>query len=58
MQFQGQPVVYGALISEGGYLSGGTPDVYYNPRLKDGLQIPIGNVGSVFRITLQQNLPG
>lgn len=58
MQFKGNPVVYGALVSNGGYLSGGTPDIYYNPRLKDGLQIPVGNVGSAFNILLQQNLPG
>jgi hypothetical protein len=58
MHFQGNPVIYGALISNGGYASGGTPDVYYNPRLKDGLQIPVGNVGSAFNILLQQNLPG
>jgi len=58
MRFTGNPTVYGALISNGGYLSGGTPEVYYNPRLKDGLQIPVGNVGSAFNILLQQNLPG
>jgi len=55
MDLAGNPVVYGSVVAEKGYASGGTPEIYYNYRLKDGLEIPKGNVGSVFTITLQDN---
>ena len=53
--FQGNPVIYGSVIAERGYLSGGTPEIYYNYNLKQGLEIPNGNVGSVFYCKLQKN---
>ncbi|MFW5870098.1 MAG: hypothetical protein ACOCVL_00385 [Candidatus Sumerlaeota bacterium] len=55
VRFQGNPVIYGACIAEKGYLSGGTPDIYFNHNLVDGLEIPRGNVGSNFLISLQDN---
>ncbi|HPB30064.1 MAG TPA: hypothetical protein PLB62_01270 [Candidatus Sumerlaeota bacterium] len=55
VDYQGNPVIYGSVITEQGFVGGGTPDVYYNPRLKDGLQIPRGNIGSVFQTRLQKN---
>ncbi|MFP4380251.1 MAG: hypothetical protein ACLFUS_07095 [Candidatus Sumerlaeia bacterium] len=54
-RFQGNPVIYGSVVSQNGYLSGGTPDIYYNHKLKQGLEIPNGNVGSVFNVELQDN---
>ncbi|MBN1902138.1 pilus assembly PilX N-terminal domain-containing protein [Candidatus Sumerlaeota bacterium] len=54
-QFQANPVVYGSIISQKGYLSGGTPEIYFNHKLKDGLEIDKGNVGSMFYIQLQKN---
>jgi len=53
--FGGNPVIYGSVVSEKGYLSGGTPDIYYNHKLKDGIPIDPGNVGSVFRLDMQKN---
>jgi hypothetical protein len=53
--FQGSPVIYGSVIAEQGYLSGGTPEIYFNYNLKAGLEISNGNVGSVFNIRLQKN---
>jgi hypothetical protein len=55
MSFQGNPVVYGSLVAEKGYGSGGTPEIYYNHKLKDGLQIPQGNIGSTFATVMQKN---
>jgi len=55
MHYRGNPVVYGSVIAERGYLSGGTPDIYFNHKLIDGLEIPHGNVGSVFDIVRQKN---
>jgi hypothetical protein len=54
-QFQGNPVIYGSVIAQGGYLSGGTPEIYYDHKLKTGLEFPRGNVGSMFNIQLQKN---
>jgi hypothetical protein len=53
--FQGNPVIYGSVIAQKGYLSGGTPDIYFNHKLKDGLEIPKGNIGSNFHVQLQKN---
>ncbi len=33
----GSPVIYGALVAEGGVQSSGTPDIYYNADLRNGL---------------------
>ncbi|HUT26291.1 MAG TPA: hypothetical protein VM492_18325 [Sumerlaeia bacterium] len=51
----GNAGVYGCAVAERGYVGGGTPDVYYNHRLRDGLVIEHGNIGSVFRVVLQRN---
>ncbi len=51
----GNPVVFGSVVAENGFTGSGTFDVWYNWRLKDGLQLPQGNVGSNFRIVLQDN---
>ena len=55
MRFQGNPRIYGSVIAEEGYRSGGTPDIYYNHKLKDGLEYDKGNLGSVFNIVQQTN---
>ncbi|HNY26353.1 MAG TPA: hypothetical protein PKH31_03125 [Candidatus Sumerlaeota bacterium] len=51
----GNPVVYGSVVAEKDFRGSGTFDVWYNWRLKDGLQLPQGNVGSNFHIVLQEN---
>ena len=55
MNMGGNPKVYGTVIAEKGYASGGTPDVYYNWRLRNGLDYNPGNIGFVFRVDLQKN---
>ncbi len=47
--------IYGCVFTERGFVGIGTPDVYYNHRLEDGLELPKGNLGSVFKIVLQKN---
>ena len=37
MSRTGHATVYGSVISKGGYGGGGSPDIYYNSRLKEGL---------------------
>jgi hypothetical protein len=51
----GNPVVYGSVVAQKGFTGSGTFDVWYNWRLKDGLPITPGNVGSNFSIVLQDN---
>ena len=53
--FGGNPRIYGSLIAELGYVGGGTPEIYFNHKLIEGLEIDKGNIGSVFYIPLQQN---
>lgn len=36
MSFQGSPVVFGAVVAEGGFGSGGTPDIYYDWDVRSG----------------------
>lgn len=38
----GNPKIYGSVIVEREITGGGTPDVYYNSRLADGLYFPVG----------------
>lgn len=52
---QGNPVIFGSVVTDAGFASGGTPEIYYNHKLKDGLEIPKGNIGSVFSVVLQDN---
>jgi hypothetical protein len=33
----GNPVIYGAVVTEGGLKSSGTPQMYYNAQFEDGL---------------------
>lgn len=49
VQNVGQPKVYGAWVAQDGFTGGGTPDVYYNWRLKDGLVLDEGLLGSRLR---------
>ena len=51
----GNPGIYGSILAQNGFFTTGTPNIYYNHRLLTGLEIPKGNVGSVFRIVLQRN---
>lgn len=51
----GNAGVYGCIYAERGFAGGGTPNIYYNHRLENGLELPKGNVGSTFRIVLQKN---
>lgn len=51
----GNSRIFGSVIAQKGYYSNGTPDIYYNYKLKDGFEIEKGNVGSVFKIVLQKN---
>ena len=52
----GNAGVYGAVVVQRGFSSNGTPNIYYNHKLKGGLEVPKGNVGSVFKIALQKNI--
>ena len=50
----GNAGVYGSVIAQRGFIGGGTPDIYYNYKLADGLEMNNGNTGSVFQIVLQK----
>ena len=52
---QGNAGIYGAIFAQGGMAGSGTPDVYYNVDLADGLILDNGNVGSMFRVVMQVN---
>jgi hypothetical protein len=49
--------VYGAVIAQNGFSGSGTPDVYYNDDLADGLLIGDGNVGAPFKVVLHDSQP-
>ncbi|MEN6625498.1 MAG: hypothetical protein ABFD69_04625 [Candidatus Sumerlaeia bacterium] len=51
----GNAGVYGSVVAQRGFAGGGTPDVYYNVKLKDGLEYGNGNVGSVFKVLMTNN---
>ena len=51
----GNPIVYGSVVAQKGYASGGTPEIYYNHKLKDGLEFPKANVPSFFTLALEKN---
>ncbi len=55
LELGGNAGIYGCAVAERGFVGGGTPDIYYNHRLRDGLELPKGNLGSVFTIKLQDN---
>ena len=54
-EMSGNAGVYGSVITQRGFSGGGTPDVYYNARLADGLLLDNGNIGSVFKVALHTN---
>lgn len=47
--------VYGSVIAQKGFVGGGTPDIYYNKELSQGLLVDNGNTGSRFKVVLQKN---
>lgn len=47
--------VYGAMVAEGGFVGGGTPDIYFNQGLKDGIEIENGNIGGPFTVVHREN---
>ena len=51
----GNAGVYGSVFADRGIVGAGTPDVYYNVDLADGLDLNNGNLGSVFRVVLVTN---
>lgn len=53
IHFGGNPVIYGSVVAEQGYLSGGTPEIYYNYRLANGLNV--GQSQSLFNVKVQRN---
>lgn len=55
IDFGGNRTIFGAVVTEGGFTGGGTPDIYYNQDLSDGLDIGGGNTGAPFSITMQTN---
>lgn len=50
---QGNAVVYGAVISQGTYNCGGTPNVYYNVRLTTGEPQPLSTRARIMAVVLQ-----
>lgn len=55
IEFTGNPIIFGSVLAENGFSGGGTPDVYYNQDLQDGMILDDGNVGSPFDIVLHNN---
>lgn len=51
----GNAGVYGAVVAERGFAGTGTPDIYYNNDLADGLELNRGNIGGPFDLVLQMN---
>lgn len=55
LDMAGNAGVYGAMLADKGFVGGGTPDVYFNVGLEDGLEIEKGNLGGPFTVVLQRN---
>lgn len=55
MAMSGNAGVYGSVVAQKGFAGGGTPDVYYNAELANGLEYGNGNVGSKFKVLLTSN---
>lgn len=51
----GNAGVYGAMVAEGGFVGGGTPNIYFNQGLKDGMEIENGNIGGPFTVVHSEN---
>ncbi|MCE5230420.1 hypothetical protein LLG95_12615 [bacterium] len=51
----GNAGVYGSVVTARGFTGGGTPDIYYNAKLADGLLYGNGNVGSKLKVVMTTN---
>lgn len=51
----GNAGVYGSVVAGGGFGGGGTPDIWYNWRLAQGLELFKGNVGSRLKVMSMTN---
>lgn len=51
----GNAGIFGSVIAQRGFVGGGTPDIYYNVDLQDGIPIGGGNLGGPFVIQLHNN---
>jgi hypothetical protein len=55
VEMGGNAGVYGTVVAERGFAGGGTPDIYYNSELANGIEISNGNAGSIFNVALITN---
>lgn len=55
VEMSGNCGTYGSVIAQKGFVGGGTPDIYYNKQLNQGLLLDNGNTGSRFKVVLQSN---
>ncbi len=51
----GNAGVYGCVVTDKGFVGGGTPDIFYNWDLRRGLVLDPGHTGSRFQIVYQGN---
>lgn len=54
----GNAGVYGSVVAEKGFEGGGTPNIWFNHKLKDGLELENGNIGSRFKVVLATSQAG
>ncbi len=54
MSLSGNAGIYGCAVAQKGFTGGGTPNIWYNWRLKNGLNLQNGNAGSRFRTVLRK----
>lgn len=50
LEMTGNAGVYGSVVTQRGFTGSGTPDIYYDAALADGIPIDNGNAGSAFRV--------
>jgi hypothetical protein len=55
LDMAGNAGVFGAIVAERGFVGGGTPDVWYNVKLGDGIELGNGNIGGPFNIVIHNN---
>jgi hypothetical protein len=55
ISMSGNAGVYGAIVTQRGFTGGGTPDVWYNGELANGLDYKQGNIGSKLKVLLTKN---
>ncbi len=53
---QGFGIIYGSVMTQGGYLSGGNPTVYYNAHLADGEPYQISSPVTIRRVLVESGL--